>query len=105
VCDELEALGIPLKPDRDQTWHDFVGWRVNYDAVLVGLAVFVMAPPGIWSTDRVRKDHSFFITSRRAARRAAAAAMNGQLPSTAPVPITTAIPSDDAAEPQAAEFG
>jgi hypothetical protein len=78
VCGELEALGIPLKADREQAWHDFVGWRVNYDAVLVGLAVLTAAPPGLWSTDRAAR-RSLFFTSRRSARRAAAAAMSGQL--------------------------
>jgi hypothetical protein len=29
-----------------------VGWRVNYDAVLVTLAGLVMAPYAPWSSDR-----------------------------------------------------
>ena len=37
LCVELEATGVPLKPDRDQAWQDFVGWRVNYDTVLLDL--------------------------------------------------------------------
>jgi hypothetical protein len=53
LCVELDAAGVPLKPDRDQAWRDFAGWRVNYDAVLVELCALVMAPPGVWSTDRV----------------------------------------------------
>ncbi|HZU12308.1 MAG TPA: hypothetical protein VFB58_05670 [Chloroflexota bacterium] len=79
VCDELAALGVPLKPDRDQAWRDFVGWRVNYDAVLIGLAVLTMAPPGVWSTDRVPKRRTLFMTARRSARQAAAAAIDGRL--------------------------
>jgi hypothetical protein len=27
-----------MKPDRDQCWRDFAGWRVNYDAALIGVA-------------------------------------------------------------------
>ncbi len=54
VCDDLAAAGIPLKPDRDATWLAFNGWRVNYDAVLVALAMLTMAPNAQWSTDRVR---------------------------------------------------
>jgi hypothetical protein len=79
VCDELAALGLPLKADREQAWRDFVGWRVNYDAVLVGLAVLTTAPPGIWSSDRAPYRRSLFTTARHSARRAAAAAMSGQL--------------------------
>jgi hypothetical protein len=78
VCEELLALGLPLKPDRDKAWRDFVGWRVNYDAVLVGLAVLTMAPPGFWSSDRVPHRRSLFVTARRSARRAAAAAIDGR---------------------------
>ncbi|HVE46386.1 MAG TPA: hypothetical protein VNA57_06530 [Acidimicrobiales bacterium] len=52
VCRELEEAGIPLKPDRDQAWRDFAGWRVNYDTVLVGLASLTMAPSALWSSDR-----------------------------------------------------
>jgi len=49
---ELEAAGVPLKPDREQCWRDFAGWRVNYDAVLLGLAAATMAPVAPWSSDR-----------------------------------------------------
>jgi fumarate reductase subunit D len=38
ACERLEAGGVPLKPDRDQAWRDFAGWRVNYDCVLLDLA-------------------------------------------------------------------
>jgi hypothetical protein len=79
VCDELAALGLSLKADREQAWRDFVGWRVNYDAVLIGLAVLTVAPNGVWSSDRVSYRRSLFVTARRSARRAAAAALDGQL--------------------------
>jgi hypothetical protein len=49
---ELLAAGVPLKPDKEQAWRDFAGWRVNYDASLVALATLVIAPPGRWSGDR-----------------------------------------------------
>jgi len=52
ACDALEAAGVPLRADRDQAWHDFTGWRVNYDRVLVTLAGFLVAPYGPWSSDR-----------------------------------------------------
>jgi hypothetical protein len=53
VYEELAAAGVPLNADRDQAWRDFVGWRVNYDTVLVALAQVVMAPPAPWSSDRL----------------------------------------------------
>ena len=52
VCARLESVGVRLKPDRDQAWRDFAGWRVNYDRVLVALATLTMAPPAPWSSDR-----------------------------------------------------
>jgi hypothetical protein len=52
VCDQLAQAGVPLKPDRDQAWRDFAGWRVNYDDVLRILAGITMAPAALWSGDR-----------------------------------------------------
>ena len=50
--DRLAAAGLRVVEDRDQAWADFVGWRVNYDTVLVTLAGLVMAPYAPWSSDR-----------------------------------------------------
>jgi hypothetical protein len=52
ACERFAAGGVPLKPDLDQAWQDFSGWRVNYDTVLVALANLTMAPPSPWSGDR-----------------------------------------------------
>jgi hypothetical protein len=52
VYDHLVSHGVPLKPDQDQAWRDFAGWRVNYDTVLLALAKMVMAPYAPWSSDR-----------------------------------------------------
>jgi hypothetical protein len=52
VRDRLAAVGAPLKPDVDQAWRDFAGWRVNYDPVLLALAGLAMAPYAPWSSDR-----------------------------------------------------
>jgi hypothetical protein len=52
VLDRLAAAGVPLKPDRDQAWRDFSGWRVNYDHVLIALAGMTMAPYAPWVSDR-----------------------------------------------------
>lgn len=48
----LAGGGVKLKPDRDQCWRDFSGWRANYDKVLLPLAGLVLAPPAPWSSDR-----------------------------------------------------
>ncbi len=52
ALDELASNGLSLKPDRDQAWKDFAGWRVNYDTVLLALAKITMAPPARWISDR-----------------------------------------------------
>jgi hypothetical protein len=55
--EELGGAGAPVRPDRERCWRDFAGWRVNYDAVLLGLASFTMAPYAPWSSDRSLRDH------------------------------------------------
>lgn len=55
--ERLRSVGVPLKADRDQCWRDFAGWRVNYDAALVGLARLTMAPTAPWSSDRYDDVH------------------------------------------------
>lgn len=52
LLDRLAEAGVPLKPDRDQAWRDFSGWRVNYDTVLLALASLTQAPSAPWSSDR-----------------------------------------------------
>ena len=52
VWDEMAAAGVRLKPDREQAWKDFAGWRVNYDTVLIRLATLTEAPIAPWSSDR-----------------------------------------------------
>jgi len=55
VLDQLASAGVPIKPDREQAWKDFAGWRVNYDKSLLVLCSLVMAPHAIWSSDRAPK--------------------------------------------------
>src|SRR6266540_419084 len=50
--DQLKQEGVPVKPDREQAWRDFAGWRVNYDSVVLALAALTVAPPAKWSSDR-----------------------------------------------------
>ncbi len=52
ALDVLAEAGVPLVEDRDQAWHDYSGWRVNYDTVLVTLAGLMQAPYAQWSSDR-----------------------------------------------------
>lgn len=52
VIEQLSVAGVPLKPDLEQAWRDFQGWRVNYDRVLLILAGLTMAPTAPWSGDR-----------------------------------------------------
>jgi hypothetical protein len=52
TCRRLTEAGVPLKPDLEQAWRDFAGWRVNYDRVLLALASLTMAPYAPWSSDR-----------------------------------------------------
>lgn len=57
LLNELDAAGLPLKPDREQAWRDFAGWRVNYDRSLILLCGLVMAPRAAWSSDRAPEFH------------------------------------------------
>jgi hypothetical protein len=52
VVDGLAAEGLPVRTDRDAAWRDFAGWRVNYDALVLGLAGLTLAPYAPWSSDR-----------------------------------------------------
>lgn len=52
VCNMLAAAGVPLNADRDQSWRDYAGWRVNYDKVLIGIAGHTLAPYAPWTSDR-----------------------------------------------------
>jgi len=49
---DLVEAGVPVRPDPDQCWVDYAGWRVNYDTVLLALASVTMAPTSPWSSDR-----------------------------------------------------
>lgn len=70
ACERLAAAGVPLKPDREQTWRDFAGWRVNYDTVLLSLAALTMAPYAPWSSDRSPAEWAPSLLLRRARARA-----------------------------------
>ena len=46
--ERLQKQGLPLKADREKAWRDFAGWRVNYEAALLGLARLTLAPDAPW---------------------------------------------------------
>jgi hypothetical protein len=50
--DALKNAGIAMNEDRDLAWRDFVGWRVNYEASLLGLAEMLRVPYAPWTSDR-----------------------------------------------------
>jgi len=52
ACSYIAESGAPIKTDLEQAWHDFAGWRVNYDAVLLAMAQLTRAPYAPWSSDR-----------------------------------------------------
>ncbi len=61
---DLGGAGVAVRPDRDRCWRDFAGWRINYDAVLIGLAGVTMAPYAPWSSDRSLRPHPRIVARR-----------------------------------------
>jgi len=70
VYEQLASDGVPVRPDRERCWQAFAGWRVNYDAVLLGLAGLTAAPYAPWSSDRSLRTRHAAITRMTRARRA-----------------------------------
>jgi len=48
VLDHLERSGVPILEDHSAAWRDYVGWRVNYDAILEDLHVRFTCPRLDW---------------------------------------------------------
>ncbi len=48
VLARLERTGVPLVSDRDAAWRDYVGWRVNYDAIIEALYIQFTCPRIDW---------------------------------------------------------
>lgn len=55
VFERLAREQLPMKPDREQAWLDFSGWRVNYEAALLGLCGLIDPPSAPWSSDRAKR--------------------------------------------------
>ena len=50
VLERLTRSGIAIVPDREAAWWDFVGWRVNYDAIVEALLERFTCPRTDWHT-------------------------------------------------------
>jgi hypothetical protein len=48
----LADAGFPLERTAEESWPDFVGWRVNYEPAAYRLADQLLAPPAPWSGPR-----------------------------------------------------
>lgn len=48
VIARLELSGIPVVADHDAAWRDFVGWRVNYDAIIEAFYTLFTCPRTDW---------------------------------------------------------
>ncbi len=70
VWDRLASIGVELNADQDQAWHDFAGWRVNYDTVLLALADVTVAAYAPWTSDRSPPGHERPRVRRFGSRRA-----------------------------------
>jgi len=62
VLERLEKAGVPIVADRDAAWSDFVGWRVNYDAMFDAFYSLFTCPRTDWHSASV---HPLFGPSNR----------------------------------------
>ena len=61
ACLKLSIQGVPLKQDTVRAWADFQKSRGLYDAALLGLAKWTVAPETTWSYTRPKIRHSPFL--------------------------------------------
>ena len=54
VLERLERAGVPIVADRDAAWSDFVGWRVNYDAMIEAFYPLFTCPRTDWRSASVQ---------------------------------------------------
>jgi hypothetical protein len=54
VLKRLESVGVPILADHDAAWSDFVGWRVNYDAMIEHFYTLFTCPRTDWKTAAVQ---------------------------------------------------
>ncbi len=54
VLEHLARSGVPLVADRDAAWQDFLGWRVNYDAIIEACYLRFTCPRIDWNLVQVQ---------------------------------------------------
>lgn len=52
AVDRLVAVGYPIESDAEESWLDFKGWRVNYEAAAYAIGAAIDAPPAAWAGPR-----------------------------------------------------
>ena len=50
--ERLEQVGFPVERTLEESWTNFCGWRINYEAVADALTRLVMPPPAPWLVAR-----------------------------------------------------
>jgi len=50
--DRLQRAEFPFERTPEDAWRHFVGWRVNYEAIVDALTRLVMPPPAPWFAER-----------------------------------------------------
>lgn len=54
VLKRLESVGVPILADHDAAWTDFLGWRVNYDAIIERFYTLFTCPRTDWKSAAVQ---------------------------------------------------
>ena len=54
VLEHLARSGVPLVADHDAAWQDFLGWRVNYDAIIEACYLRFTCPRIDWNLVQVQ---------------------------------------------------
>ncbi|HEY1762695.1 MAG TPA: hypothetical protein VGG17_08900 [Acidimicrobiales bacterium] len=54
VLKRLESVGVPILADHDAAWSDYVGWRVNYDAIIERFYTLFTCPRTDWNSAAIQ---------------------------------------------------
>jgi hypothetical protein len=54
VLKRLESVGVPILADHDAAWSDYVGWRVNYDAIIEHFYTLFTCPRTDWNSASIQ---------------------------------------------------
>ncbi len=54
VLKRLESVGVPILADHDAAWSDFLGWRVNYDAMIEHFYSLFTCPRTDWKSAAIQ---------------------------------------------------